>query len=791
MSFYSNLLGSAGVNQPTTTYEISRSVRFNNSDSAYLSATFGTPTDQDVFTLSMWVKRSALGSTQQLFGVSTDDSFGFTSGDALRLTFGSGGAITTFTTTALFRDPSAWYHIMWVQNGTSHTLYVNGTSVGTVTATSNIFNTAVAHQIGAGNTTNFFNGYLAYIHFIDGQAKAPGAFGADDNNGIWQPIVYVGNYGANGFQLEMDDNSTAAALGTDTSGNGNTWTVNNISVTAGAGNDSLVDSPTNGTETDTGVGGEVRGNYCTLNTVVGGANVSDITFSNGNLEATWASGGPNYAVALGTIGVSSGKWYWETTIAGASNFWIFGIAAATSSLTSFIGAEASSYSYYSVNGQTYNNNSSTVYGNTYTTNDVIGVALDLDNGKIFFSKNGTWQNSGSPTGGTNAAYTGLSGTFFPAYSEGTANADSAYICNFGQRPFAYTAPSGFKALCTTNLPAPTIENGSTAMDVVTYTGNGSTQNISGFGFSPDFVWIKNRAQADNHKLLDTVRGATKELESNTSDAEVTNAAGLTAFNSDGFDLGADAEYNTSTETYVAWCWDAGSSNSTNTDGSISSQVRANASAGFSIVTYTGNGVAGATIGHGLGVAPEMIIVKNRDQADAWQVYHAANTANPETDYLVLNTTAATADALDRWNDTAPGASVFTLGDGVEVNTNTEDYVAYCFTGVSGYSTSFSYTGNGNPDGPFSYLGFLPKLILIKCSSTTRNWVLLDTEREGYNVDNNPLLPNLTNVEATTNLLDITSNGFKLRSTNVNVNVNAATYVGYAWAKSPFQFSRAR
>ena len=458
-----NTLLLASAAEAAAGYQIERSLRFNSSDSAYLNATLGTATDQDVFTLSMWVKRSALGSTQQLFGVSTNHSFGFTSGDALNLTFGGSSALTT---TALFRDPSAWYHIMWVQNGTSHTLYVNGTSVGTATATSNTFNTAVAHQIGAGNTTNFFNGYLAYVHFIDGQAKAPSAFGANDDNGIWQPIVYAGTYGANGFELKMDDNSSAAALGTDTSGNSNTWTVNNISVAAGAGNDSLVDVPTNGTETDTGVGGEVRGNYCTLNTVVGGANVSDITFSNGNLEATWASGGANYAVALGTIGVSSGKWYWETTIAGASNFWIFGIATAASSLTTYIGAEASSYSYYSVDGSTYNNGSSTVYGNTYTTNDVIGVALDLDNGRIFFSKNGTWQNSGSPTGGTNAAYTGLSGTFFPAYSEGTASAASSYICNFGQRPFAYTAPSGFKALCTANLPSTTITTSGS------YTGNG-------------------------------------------------------------------------------------------------------------------------------------------------------------------------------------------------------------------------------------------------------------------------------------------------------------------------------
>jgi hypothetical protein len=212
----------------TAGYQISRSLRFNSADSAYLSRAFGTPTTQNTFTFSTWVKRSGLGSTTQLFGVSTNHSLGFTSGDALNLTF---GGISALTTTALFRDPSAWYHIVWVQSGTAHTLYVNNTSVGTATATSSVFNTAVSHQIGAANTTNYFNGYLADIHFIDGQALTPSSFGFTDANGIWQPKAYSGSYGTNGFKLTFSDNSTAAALGTDTSGNGNTWTVNNLSPT--------------------------------------------------------------------------------------------------------------------------------------------------------------------------------------------------------------------------------------------------------------------------------------------------------------------------------------------------------------------------------------------------------------------------------------------------------------------------------------------------------------------------------------------------------------------------------
>ena len=446
-------------------YEIERSLRFNAADSAYLNRTFGAPTTQGTFTFSAWVKRSALGTAQSLFGVSTNHSIGFTSGNALNLTFGGASALTT---TTLFRDSSAWYHIVWTQSSTSHTIYVNNASQGTATATSSVFNTAVSHQLGANNTTNYFNGYLADIHFIDGQALTPSSFGQTDTNGVWQPKAYTGTYGTNGFKLNFADNSntTAATLGKDLSGNANNWTPNNFSITAGAGNDSLVDVPT-AFGTDTGAGGQVRGNYCTLNPLVGGANSGQITFANGNLDAAW-SATTGFAVALGSIGVNSGKWYWETLITGNSGHWILGIALANVSLTNYIGGDASGYSYYSAGGAKYNNNASSSYGSTYTTNDIIGIAFDADNGKVFFAKNGTWQASSDPVSGTNAAFTGLTGRFFPAYAEGSSGnsgAATSYSCNFGQRPFSYTAPSGFKALCTQNLPEGTITTSGT------FTGN--------------------------------------------------------------------------------------------------------------------------------------------------------------------------------------------------------------------------------------------------------------------------------------------------------------------------------
>jgi hypothetical protein len=743
------------------------------------------------------VKRTGLDGTRYLFddnNVTSTDMF--ISSDKIFIQLN--GLSNRCITNAVFRDPSAWYHIVWRVDTTQATaanrnrLYVNGveqtfsSSAYPAQNTDAGINTTTLHRIGG-----VFDGYLADIHFIDGQALDPTSFGEYDTNGIWQPIEYTGSYGTNGFHLDFADNASTTTIGYDAAGS-NDWTANNLSVTAGAGNDSLVDVPTNGAETDTGAGGEVKGNYCTWNPLTGA-----ITLTNGNLDGN--STGGAWRGATGTAGVLSGKWYWESTIQNTDSgnyygeFGFIKTTDITGAITNPSGMNG--IVYYARNGNKYSGGSATSTSSSgATTDDIVQVAIDLDAGKIWFGVNNTWVDSGNPASGTNAAYTGLSGTYLPVigvFDGGKCNT------NFGQRPFAYTAPSGFKALNTANLPAPLVTKPSTVMDVALYTGNAASRSITGLGFSPDFVWIKNRSNATGyfHALFDIVRGANKILASNSTAAEDVKTQQLTAFTSDGFSLGDNSDggnyVNLSGDSYVAWAWDAGSSTVTNTSGSISSQVRANASAGFSVVTYTGDGSAGATVGHGLGVAPQMIIVKNRDAADAWQVYHSANTANPETDYLVLNTTAATADALDRWNDTAPTSTVFSLGDGVEVNTNTEDYVAYCWTGLVGYSSFGSYTGNGSADGPFVYLGFRPALVMVKMSSSTGNWTILDDKREGYNVDNDPLFPNLSTAEGTTDLIDITSNGFKVRTTDATFNTNAGTYIYAAWASSPFAYSRAR
>ena len=797
-------------------YQISRSLRFNSADSAFLSRTPGSAGNRKTWTWSAWVKKTSNGSGTTLFysdgsSDSTYFNFNFNSNDTLGCGYYSSAFLAT---TQVFRDNSAWYHIVIAFDSTQATaanrikLYVNGSEITSFSTDNRTLvtqngdfgvNNTSAHNIGReafSGGRSYFNGYIADIYFLDGVATTPSTFAETDaTTGAWNPKAFSGSYGTQGWHLDFADNSsnTATTLGKDTSGNGNNWTPNNLSVTAGAGNDSLVDVPTNGTQTDTGVGGEVRGNYCTLNPIVGGGNASQITYANGNLEATWSTA-VNYAATLGTIGVSSGKWYWETTIAGSSGYWLLGIATGAVSLTNYIGADSNGYSYYSLNGNKYNSGASASYGNSYTQSDVIGVALDLDNGRVFFSKNGTWQNSGSPTGGTGAAYTGLSGTFFPAYSEGTNNAASSYICNFGQRPFAYTAPSGFKALCTANLPTPTILKGSTYFDVTLYTGNDSTKTISGLNFSPDFLWLKTRSVTQNHLLYDTVRGYTQFLNSNNTNAEGTGngSTDLTGFTSDGFTLGGNVNgANYGSATYAAWCWDAAGSNSTNTSGSITSSVRANATAGFSVVTFNSGSSGQKTIGHGLGVAPEFIISKDRSNNAAWIIYH--KSLGTTSDYLLFSTNAKLTSS-NIWGSTAPSSTVFGFDSGTNSYANA-NVVCYCFAPVAGYSSFGSYTGNGSSDGPFVYTGFRPRYIMIKrTDSAGYDWFVIDTARSTYNTANDYLAPNSSTSEngfGGATFFDILSNGYKLRTDGPSRNASSGTYVYAAFAESPFNYSRAR
>ncbi len=330
----------------------------------------------------------------------------------------------------------------------------------------------------------------------------------------------------------------------------------------------------------------------------------------------------------------------------------------------------------------------------------------------------------------------------------------------------------------------TIDKPTDYFNTVLFSGNETARSITGVGFQPDWVWIKDRSQSYNHHLFDSVRGATKRLKSDVADAESTNAQTLTAFGSDGFSLGTDNATNGNGSNVVSWNWLAGGSASSNTDGDITSSVSANTTAGFSIVSYTGTGSTD-TIGHGLGAKPSVILVKKRNGSANWYMYHHKNTSAPETDFLTLNSTAATSDNANNWNDTEPASSVFSVGASGTTNPSSGTMIAYCFAEKQGYSKFGSYTGNGNADGPFIYTGFKPAWVLQKNISATQGWQLQDNKREGYNGDNDLLQPHDSAAESGVNRIDILSNGFKVITTDAGQNSSGATYIYMTFAESPF------
>ena len=531
----------------------------------------------------------------------------------------------------------------------------------------------------------------------------------------------------------------------------------------------MTDSPTNTSAT--------VANYAVYDQLtpskVSGAAVRSISAANLNVT----SSGPYGWSAIGTTMVmtsGSGKWYWEVTCSGTtSNGTMIGIHRPFTSTSTFpseiIGytGDADGYGYY-MGGNKYNNSLTGVaYGASYTAGDVIGVALDMStagSASITFYKNNTSQG---------VAFSSLTGDFFAAVSQAQAN---GLDINFGQRPFTYTAPTGYVALNTFNLPTPTILQGNEYMDATLWTGNGTSQSIVNAGaFKPDFVWVKSRSNTFNNNLFNSTSGVNKFLVSDTTAAEATVSGTLTAFNSNGFSVGSDIGLNYSGGTYVGWQWQAGQgSTSSNTSGSITSTVSVNTTAGFSVVTYTGTG-ANATVGHGLGVAPSWVIVRNRSITQNWIVYHTSLTS--ASYYILLNTTAAQSGPYTTiWNGTAPTSTVFSVGTDSSVSGNGNNLVAYCFAEIAGFSKFGSYTGNGSADGPFVYTGFRPKFVMIKNSgggatSSLQGWIMLDTSRSPFNQTADALFTNNSNASnsSSTYGIDILSNGFKTRGTDGAVN----------------------
>ena len=795
-------------------YSIGQSLRFDGS-SAYLNFTPSSSTTATV-TISFWVKRSKLGATQYLFAsgaANARGNIGFNSSDQLFFQgFNSSGANSVLTSSMLFRDVSSWYHIVVECDGVTTTsnfptntnVYVNGSTISMTHSTASspsggfrINDTQVKH-IGALTPTasSYLSGYMAEVHWIDGTALDATSFG-ETINGVWVPKEYTGLHGSAGYYLPFDDSS---AIGDDESGNTNDWTANNL-----AASDVMSgESPTN--------------NFCTLNPL---AYTNGITLSDGNL--TMATTTNNRAVH-GTIALpSSGKWYVELHVdsyasGGGTQFgWCTDASLGYDEYSQSKGVFFSTYNQaVTIDNSAGGGNYNTQGNNSSSNGDIYQLLLDVDNKVFYIGKNGTYRNSADPgngTGGldvTSMFTNAVTDIVFSATRGGSYN--ETYSINFGQDSkdvssanaddngigtFEYAPPSGFLALCSANLPEPTISPNSTEQaddyfNTLLYTGDGTTsRSITGVGFAPDFVWGKCRSNAEDHILSDTVRGANKKLESNNTGAEDTStAATLSGFESDGFTgpSSTPGNINVNGRTYVAWNWKAGGTAVSNTDGSITSSVSAAPDAGFAICTYTGNGAAGATVGHGLGKKPTMIIVKNRDSGvQDWPVQHGSIGA---TGQMVLSSTAANNANIVYWNNTEPTSSVFSLGTSNNTNQSGNSHVAYVFTDIDGFSKAGSYVGNGNADGTFVFTGFRPAWVMTKPSSTTGNWIILDAERNTFNVTDKRLYPDSSAVEATVTAHDFLSNGFKVRNTG-NPNDSGATYIYLAFAEAPFKYANAR
>ena len=918
-------LGASGAG--AADFTVDRSLRFNDDDDTYLQRTVSSTSNRKTFTISAWVKRSTLGS-RLIFG-QTDTS----GNDMFYLVFDSNDKLYgldydyptnnfQFITTQVFRDVSAWYHIVLAVDTTQSTntdrwkLYVNGSQVtafDSATYPTQNLDTWVNHttypvRLGkTGWNGAKYDGYMAEYNFVDGLAYDPSSFGETNVlTGQWNPKQYAGSYGTNGFYLKFADNSgtTATTLGKDSSGNGNNFTPNNFSVSAGTGNDSVEDTPTNNFPT-----------FNPLNSVKYSNNYS-VTIEQGNLLMR---GGDNY-VATTFLLPKSGKWYVEFSKYGNGAVQAISVTRANKDISGYDGALGlADMVQYVSNGELGNRSRGSTSNATAWSNDadiVVAIAIDMDNGAVYFARANTWQNSGDPTSGSSK--TGAMGTDIKTDNNGDHviaaqgyNGSDSYgmYVNFGQRAFTYTPPTGYEKLSSANLSDPTILLPNKHFDNLLWTGNGSDGHaITGLDFQPDWVWIKSRSVGVAHFIVDSLRMSGTDhykLNSGANSAESDGSTRFTSIDSNGFTLPSGGTFtNGNGSTYVGWNWNAGDTDgktytvtvvsdsgnkyrfdgfgtsavtldlaeggtyifnypsahpfrfsttsdgthgggseyttgvtvlsstsvqivvaasapqlyyfctihsgmggaintnsslgSSNFDGTIQSVAKVNALAGFSILKYTGTGSAG-TIGHGLGVKPDVMITKRRDGSGEWTIYHKDLDHASSTSHRVirLNTTAAQTGSSTAYYGNDPTSTVQHLAAYTDSNGSNETYVAYVFSGVAGYSKFGSYTGNGNADGTFVFTGFRPALIILKATNSARNWVLMDNKRSavsGANQNDYTLEANNSNTENTAGAvgsIDMLSNGFKFRGSAADSNGSGNTYIYLAFAEAPFKNSRAR
>jgi len=855
MSNFTKLMqqAAAGVGGDFYDYEIDYSVRIQGTSSKYLTRTTAlasSPTDAKKLSFSCWLKLNKIqpAGINNFFEALSQDYPVFEIYEYSGYSpYGEGSwefmdyrpspeprYLMRGYTISQQRDFSAWYHLYVVVDTTLSTgsdrykLYLNGVPIPfttysqpaetpqntdwhlfTTTTSSWGMRRVVATLSPAPTYGNDF--YLAETHVVDGTAYDISKFGKF-KNGVWVPVKPSGiSYGNGGFYLDFADSSD---LGKDVSGNGNHYT--SVGLTS---SDQMIDTPTNNFMTvPILVPRYVQNtNYRAL---TGEGNTQTIHFN--------SSGGMSQAFP------QSGKWYFETlcenSYPGGGYRTYAGVATNTpSSTTGSLGEDSDdNFTYYFYEAGSTARYYITSLGGWQTTGsagsgslgngDIVGFAVDMDNGTVTSYVNNvqdkviTWSASafsrkdvrvvcggaGSPTyQNTIQDYNfGQNGTF---NGQKTAQGNSD---ENGIGDFYYTPPSGYLACCTQNFPEPTIGPNSDIItsevfDTVLYTGNGTAigsggKTISDLEFQPDFTWIKNRDATDNHMLFDAVRGATKYLSSNSTNAEATDTESLTSFTSTGFTLGNNVAVNTNTEDYVAWNWKANGSGVPNTDGTITSSVSANTDAGISIVTYTGNGVSGSTVGHGLGVTPDVIIHKPTYSGESWFYFSATQLGGWNKNLrLEGNYTPFTGTTVINNAST----STFTIGTSTAASGNGNNYVDYVFAEVEGFSKFGKYTGNGISDGPFIYTNFRPAWVMFKRTDSTSggDWLILDSTKEPYNVVGDYRLYANSNVaESPYDTVDYLSNGFKMRQSGAaGLNASGGTYIYMAFAENPFKYSNAR
>ena len=797
-------------------YVIERSLRFNPADSANLTRTFSSG-NRRTFTLSYWIKECGKGLSPSnnphilwsgpdvnTRGGIVHRGTGSDAGELYIFNQNSGTTNCQVWTNSLHRDFGAWKHIIWAIDTTQSTatyrvrVYINGveeTLNFATTPAQNLelqINVNQEHRIGRGTPDDYGNYYLAETHFIDGQQLTPTSFGEYDDDNNWIPKRFTGTYGTNGFFLNFEDATNTTTIAEDSSGNSNDFTANNFSVTAGKTNDSLLDSPSNGSQSDTGAGGEVSGNWAVWNPVSSRGFDNTSSLKNGNLDVQNTTTTYDNLVATCGMPSNTGSYYWEFEVTNNSGNFHIGVAKTSANLDGsvFVGGVAGTWGFGN-SGYRWSEGTYATGGAGFATNGmIVSIVFNSNTGVMSLYRNGTLDVS--ITGITDNAI------YMPAvYTRSSGGASF----NFGQRPFQQSGavPSGAKLLCSALLSAPAIAEGSQHFDAKLWTGNSSNnRTIDGYNFSPDLVYIKRRSASYGGIMMDTVRGLNNghagTLYTNSTAAEDTGStSSILSFNSDGFNLGTDGGINYSGSTYVGWAWDAGSSTSTNYDGSINSQVRVNQSAGFSIIAYTGNGSSSAsTVGHGLGAVPDLLIIKSRGTSYSWIVWHNSFTAKQ---LLYLNHNYAIQNNKDdHFANTLPTNQVFSLRESPAVNSNGTNFICYAFSMIPGYSATGTYDGNGSDTrGPFIYLGFRPAFLMIKSYSHSENWVIYDSERGPINAVNNVLRPNMDNAETATDerKIDFLSNGFNIRGTSGANNAASKSYFYVAFAEHPFKTARAR